>query len=53
MASRNFDTLSGVIPEVWKRLALGLHTAMPGEVVEYDPTTRRARVQPGICIFGR
>ena len=48
MVSGNVDTPSGAIPEAWKRFMLNVHTSMPGEIVEYDPVTRRAKVQPGI-----
>ena len=32
----------------FSRLALQLHTAMPGVVVDFDPTTNLAKVQPAI-----
>ena len=39
------------VPHAIRQALLGVSTCLPGEVISYDATTRRARVQPAISLL--
>lgn len=40
------ETLPEIIPEVFRALSRGIHTAIPGKIVKYNRTAYRAEVLP-------
>ena len=45
------ETLSQGVPFFGNMLLQRVHTSLPGIVIEYDPMTRRARVQPAVDLL--
>ena len=43
---QEFNTPSAALNFWWRQKMMGVHTAMPGIVEEFDPATRRARIRP-------
>ena len=51
MVNRRPDNMSALLRIAFEELMKGVHTVMPGVIVNYDSTTRRARVQGSLHLL--
>ena len=50
-SERDVSSLSSVIQYALEQWTKSLHTSVPGNVLRYDAITRRATIQPGMCLL--